>query len=132
MKRYLIIGILVIFTPIWLVLLFIFGQNITSYLFLNESKLALSNIKPPKIFIVQSGSLEPSIKLGSIVIVTPDKTYVNGDIVSFDPNGSGKNIITNRIAFKDYPNGVNGEAQYITTGDANEDFDTNKITKKNI
>jgi len=141
MKKYLVGGILLFFVPVWLALLFIFGQNTAAYLLNSKEKniLALKNTNPdltginlPKLYLVQSGSMQPTVGVGSVVVGSPEKTYVNGDIVSFDVQGTGKTIITHRIAYKEFPNGVNSDAVYMTKGDANEDFDTTKISDKNI
>lgn len=134
MKKFLITAIILFIVPIWLALLFIFGQNGAAYLLNSKEKniLSVKNINLPKLYLVQSGSMAPAVGVGSVVIVSQDATYVNGDIVSFDTQGTGKNIITHRIAYKEFPNGINGEPQYATKGDANEDFDTTKITNKNI
>ena len=134
MKKHIITAIIIFFTPVWLALLFIFGQNSAAFLLNSNDQniLSVKNINLPKLYLVQSGSMEPAVGVGSVVVVSPDTTYVNGDVVSFDIQGTGKNIITHRVAYKEFPNGVGGDPEYVTKGDANEDFDTTKVTDKNI
>lgn len=134
MKKFLITTIILFFTPFWLALLFMFGQNTASYLLNSKEKniLSVKNINLPKLYLVQSGSMEPAVGVGSVVIVSPDTTYVNGDIISFDLQGTGKSVITHRIAYKEFPDGISGDPQYVSKGDANEDFDASKVANKNI
>ena len=86
----------------------------------------------PKLYIVQSGSMEPAIKTGSVVVSYPSENYVQGDVITFAPNGDSKKLITHRIVFKLYPDGADSPARYITGGDANEDFDTWEIKDEYI
>ena len=134
MKKILITAIILFFTPVWLALMFVFGENAASYLLNSSSKniLSLKNINLPKIYIVESGSMEPAVKVGGVVVVSPDSLYSHGDIVSYDLNGNGKNIVTHRIFSKQFPNGITGEPLYTMKGDANKDFDPINITNSNI
>jgi len=72
-----------------------------------------------KLFEVQSGSMEPKIKVGSIVFVAPQKEYQQNDIIT----------VTHRI------NEIKVEGEdtfYITKGDANEDPDTGFVSKERV
>lgn len=89
----------------------------------------LSELRLPKLYLVQSGSIEPTIKTGSIVVNFPSETYNQGDAVSFT---RGKNVITHRIYAKIYPHGLDSPASYKTAGDANEDFDNWEIKDSDI
>ena len=84
----------------------------------------------PKAFIVQSGSMEPAVKTGSIVITRKAETYNQGEIISYKKDA--KNVITHRIQVKNYPDGINSDPVYLTAGDANEDFDSGSITNDQI
>lgn len=81
-----------------------------------------------RMLIVQSGSMEPEIKTGSIVLVKEQKSYTYGDIVTF-----GKSEIsgstTHRIV--DIKN-TSGEITFITKGDANQAPDREPITRDEI
>lgn len=82
-----------------------------------------------KIMIVQSGSMAPAIKTGSIVIIKPSPDYKAGDIITFGPYSKTKVPTTHRIVeIKE----ENGQTSYITKGDANNAPDDRKISKKDI
>ncbi len=82
-----------------------------------------------RVMVVQSGSMEPTIKMGSIVVVKPQKNYKIGDIITFTSYNKKKAPITHRIYDMEV---VGGYPVYITKGDANNAPDTRKITKKDI
>ena len=86
----------------------------------------------PKAYIVQSGSMQPAIKVGSIVIVQKSDIYNPNDVITFKNSTNDKNPTTHRIHFKEYPEGVSGPAEYLTAGDANEEFDRNKVKDEQI
>jgi Peptidase S24-like. len=50
-----------------------------------------------KIFVVQSGSMAPAIKMGSLVIVKPANDYKIGDVITFGPYSRTKAPTTHRI-----------------------------------
>ncbi len=82
-----------------------------------------------KLFIVQSGSMAPAIKMGSIVMVKPVNDYKIGDVVSFGEVTKIKSPTTHRI------NDIKvsgGEPYYITKGDANNAPDQREITKREV
>lgn len=81
-----------------------------------------------KILVVQSGSMEPAIKTGSVVIVKPFDDYRSGEVITF--GGVNKKITTtHRIVDLEV---VSGEIYYITKGDANNAEDTNKVSKDKV
>ncbi len=82
-----------------------------------------------KIFVVQSGSMEPKIKMGSIVVVKPAQDYKIGDIITFGPYNKTKAPTTHRIFEIKL---VNGQPRYITKGDANNAPDQREITMREI
>ena len=82
-----------------------------------------------KFMIVQSGSMEPNIKLGSIVLVKPVDDYKIGDVITFGPYSKTKAPTTHRI----YDIKVEGGAPvYITKGDANNAPDQREIAKRDV
>ena len=82
-----------------------------------------------KLMIVQSGSMAPAIKMGSIVMVKPMDEYKIGDVISFGEITRTKAPTTHRI----YDMKVEGgEPIYITKGDANNAPDTGEIKKEDI
>ncbi len=42
-----------------------------------------TGFKPFQAYIVSSGSMEPAIKTGSVVVVSPKSSYQVGDVVTF-------------------------------------------------
>ncbi len=82
-----------------------------------------------KVFVVQSGSMEPKIKMGDIVAIKPSADYKVGEVISFGAFGKNKSPITHRIAeIKEQ----NGEKVFITKGDANDATDPEPVKKKDI
>ena len=81
-----------------------------------------------KAFTVQSGSMEPKIKVGSLIFSKPAGDYNVGDIVTFQAQG-GKTTVTHRVMEK---NTRDGAVEFVTKGDANEDLDPDAIKKENI
>ena len=87
--------------------------------------------KGVKFLMVQSGSMEPVIKTGSVVVVGKSAEYKEGDIVTYLMGENvdlrnPTNIITHRIIT------VEEEGKVVTKGDANDTPDSIKITKNQI
>src|SRR3989338_7527812 len=70
--------------------------------------------------IVRSGSMEPAIKTGAIVIVKPAPSYNVGDVVTFGEDTKMQIPTTHRI-FEVLDKG--GKISFLTKGDANEEED---------
>jgi len=82
-----------------------------------------------KIMVVQSGSMTPAIKLGSVVLTKPAEDYKIGDVISFRNPENPQKPITHRIFEIETQN---GETFYITKGDANNAPDKRRIQKRDI
>lgn len=82
-----------------------------------------------KVLTVLSGSMEPSIKIGSVVAVKPSGDYKIGEVITFGPYSKIKAPITHRIYDIKV---VEGNPIYITKGDANNAPDTREISKKDV
>ena len=104
----------------FLLIIFIF---LVALLFLG-SKMPLP--KNYQIFTVMSGSMEPAIKIGSIVLVKPKNDYQIGEIVTFKKRD---HPITHRIVEKEI---IGGRVFFTTKGDANKNPDPQKIQKNEI
>jgi len=78
---------------------------------------------------VLSGSMEPAIKTGAIVVAKPANGYKIGDIITFGPNTKTQPPVTHRINDIKV---VGGVPVYITKGDANESPDMREIQKSDI
>lgn len=82
-----------------------------------------------KVMTVISGSMEPSIKMGSVVVVKPVSDYKIGDVITFGPYSRTKAPTTHRIYDIKV---VDSQPVYITKGDANNAPDAREIKKSDI
>ena len=80
------------------------------------------------VYIVQSGSMEPTIKTGSIVIVKPEASYHAGDIITFSSRGNSVPI-THRIVEAEQSG---AGSQFITRGDANDAADLQSVANRQV
>ncbi len=84
------------------------------------------------LFIVLSGSMEPSFDTGSVVLVkptAPEEVKV-GDVVTFSGFAGTKQLTTHRVA--EIQNDEDYGLLFITKGDANEHNDPDPVLAKNI
>jgi signal peptidase len=95
-------------------------------LLLGASYIGVGSIE---VKIVQSGSMEPAIKTGSIVIIKPTDDYNVGDVVTFGKDTRDEVPTTHRIIEERI---VSGQAQYIVKGDANDDRDPQEVRERDI
>lgn len=96
--------------------------------------LVLSRYDTPlkfRLLSVQSGSMEPKIKVGSLVVVRSKDNYEKDDIITFRSERNRKESVTHRIVevFEDKETGA---FSYETKGDANESVDGERILKKRV
>lgn len=82
-----------------------------------------------KIKIVMSGSMEPAIKTGSIVVIAPAEHYAEGDIITFGEESKDRVPTTHRIVGI---RAVSGEYRYATKGDANDDPDMAEVAPATV
>lgn len=82
-----------------------------------------------EIKIVKSGSMEPAISTGSLVVVMPSRRYVAGDVITFGKDTTRDIPTTHRIV--SVRENVAGNF-YQTKGDANEEADPREIAHKEI
>lgn len=87
-----------------------------------------------KLYTVQSGSMSPSIPVGSIVASKPVDVYQEGDVITFvseEYRGvkNPKDTTTHRVVGVEEKD---GQIVYTTKGDANDTADTNPVTKNLI
>lgn len=82
-----------------------------------------------KIMVVQSGSMEPAIHTGSVVVVFPEKNYKEEDIITFKGKSGKLDSITHRIVKIE----ENAQGKVFTTkGDANNANDTDTISSDKV
>lgn len=74
--------------------------------------------------IVQSGSMEPAIGTGSIVVIMPREKYAVGDVITFGEETQTSIPTTHRIV-ADIISG--GQIRFETKGDANEEKDAGSV-----
>lgn len=79
-----------------------------------------------KTFVVQSGSMEPTIKTGGVVVVKPAESYHVGDVITFGPRSKTKPPTTHRIME------VKEDGNFLTKGDANEDADMRTVSRYEV
>jgi len=79
--------------------------------------------------VVQSGSMEPAIHTGSVVMVKPASDYKIGDVITFGEVSKTKAPITHRIYDIKV---VDGNPVYITKGDANNAPDARESSKRDV
>ena len=79
-----------------------------------------------KNFIVLTGSMEPTLNIGDIVVVKETTDIEEGDIISFRVKDF---VVTHRV-FEVYRE--NGKEYYITKGDANSNTDPELLNKENV
>jgi len=94
--------------------------------------LIISRIPLPgnyKVMMVLSGSMEPKIKTGSVVIVKPLSDYKEGEVISFKEPENTDRIVTHRIV--KVISGMDG-VYYQTKGDANDAPDWTQVPKENV
>ena len=102
--------------------------NVYNYINIKVLKNDLTKVDGYAVLEVVSGSMEPTIKIGDIIVIdTKSKTYEIGDVITFyDTNG---NFVTHRIV--DIKGG-----KMITKGDNNkspdEDMNIDHIVGKYI
>ena len=109
--------------------------EITSWIFLAVIVLVVifsfgSNtniISGYKSFLIQSGSMEPSIMTGDIIVIHQIEKYIKNDVVTFQNEES--RIITHRIV--EITN-KSGDTFFVTKGDANRSEDEGVVSASNI
>lgn len=82
-----------------------------------------------KVFTVISGSMEPALKIGSMIVSAPAKDYQIGDIVTFGEISDTKVPTTHRIHDIKI---VDGALVYITKGDANKTPDGREVPQSEV
>lgn len=88
----------------------------------------ISGVGALDVKIVKSGSMEPNIMTGAVVAIREVPTYNIGDVITFTSEGASIPT-THRIVGTEQ---VDGQAYFITKGDANEERDTNPVFPNNI
>lgn len=96
-----------------------------------QSAGRIPDIMGYRLYVVQSGSMEPDIQTGSLVIskrVSPKDLKV-GDVITFKSKDESTTLVTHRI---EQITKENEELSFITKGDANEVVDLEPIKQGNV
>ncbi len=106
---------------IWIILSILVVFNIYNFVSINILHKDLATVNGYALLEVVSGSMEPTIDVGDIIIIkTNNQEYKRDDIVTFyDVNGS---FVTHRLVK------INGD-KMVTKGDANDSEDEEMETK---
>lgn len=76
--------------------------------------------------VVLSGSMEPAIPVGSLVVIKPAPAYIPGDVITFGPDTKNSIPVTHRIV------GTEETGNFKTKGDANEGVDAGVVNPKSV
>lgn len=79
--------------------------------------------------IVKSGSMEPAILTGAIVVVRPETSYAVGDVITFGEDTKRQIPTTHRIYSEEQKDGI---TYFTTKGDANEDPDPDPVKQNDV
>lgn len=108
--------------------LFWTGYGILVILRLVVGILNRENSELPVIsYLVQTGSMEPTILAGDVIFVRPQSAYAMNDIVTF--HSQDGQTITHRIVEEDRRH---SEPSFVTRGDNNRTEDMQEISLKQI
>ncbi|OHA88894.1 MAG: signal peptidase I [Candidatus Zambryskibacteria bacterium RIFCSPHIGHO2_02_FULL_43_14] len=107
--------------------------GIFMFLLVGVASLFFAPLLPIKgnieIKIVKSGSMEPFIKTGSIVVIKPASVYNVGDIITFGEDSSISYPTTHRIISISE---IQDKILYQAKGDANEEPDPTSVKKNDV
>lgn len=79
--------------------------------------------------VVLSGSMEPSIKVGSVIVIRPANEYFAGDVITYGDDSEGNIPTTHRIIDKRIEGGV---SIFKTKGDANPKPDAIEVRENDV
>ena len=80
---------------------------------------------------VMSGSMEPTLPVGSLIVVKPSSNYQVGDVITFKNTvqGTTDRTTTHRIYSTSDASGV---TTFTTKGDSNESDDSNQVLLRDV
>jgi len=105
----------------WLVAGLIIAYVLSLYIGRIDFKL------PFRTYVVQSGSMEPAIMTGDLIIIRPSLSYVQHQVVTF--KDSEDRVVTHRIMDIE---STDAGLVFVTKGDANPASDVEKIDLNQI
>lgn len=90
---------------------------------------ALPGFGEYKVMTVLSGSMKPTIKEGSVIVVLESESYKEGDVITFKSGRDAGIPTTHRI---ENVKVEGGEVVYITKGDANPVVDISETGESDV
>ncbi|MEK7595392.1 MAG: signal peptidase I [Patescibacteria group bacterium] len=96
--------------------------------------LFLSNLEIPfkvKVFSVQSGSMFPSVPMGSLIVVKQFENYAIGDVITFRNTSRSKETTTHRISKVKRDQALK-PVTFSTKGDSNDADDSGQISAESV
>lgn len=97
------------------------------------SKDKIPTVAGHKVLTVLSGSMEPAIHTGDVVIIrpiTPADEIKEGDVITFRTKEKADMLITHRVMGTVNVNGV--PKAYVTKGDANDSEDLSTVARDQV
>lgn len=82
-----------------------------------------------RLYTVQSGSMEPSIDKGALIIIRALESYQVGDVINVSESSNSGVSVTHRIVGIE---NIENQVHYITKGDANQDVDSEKRREEDV
>ncbi len=94
-------------------------------------------VNQPGLYLVSSGSMQPALTVGALLVTTKNKRYYPGEVITYNPvslqsrfiNQADNLNVTHRIIKAKYQN---DSSLYLTKGDANQVADQNWISLNQI
>ena len=90
-------------------------------------RIDFSKVTGLYVYVVQSGSMEPSIMTGDLLLTRLQSNYSKNDVITF--TDSSTRIVTHRIESVESETDV---TNYNTKGDANPSIDQEIVTQSNV
>lgn len=84
---------------------------------------------PFSTYVVQSGSMEPAIGVGDLLIITPQSEYHPREVITFKDYQN--RVVTHRI-LELSESGATNSMSYKTKGDANQEPDAALVTQEQV
>ncbi len=82
-----------------------------------------------RLFVIASGSMEPALSPGTLILTQPQQQYGPGEVITFrrlasQANNSKQLIVTHRVISIQR---LDHSYVYFTKGDANQEIDANQV-----
>lgn len=92
---------------------------------------ALNYPLPYQIYSIDSGSMNPTLPVGSLILIQKQPEYAKDDIITFRAEANPKTVITHRVVSREKDDDISKHF-YQTKGDANEDPDPEPVDASRV